>query len=80
MIINLTELKVNQQGIIESLRGGRGMYKRLNAMGIRPGMNIKKISAQFMRGPVVVKAGEVQLALGFRMARKIYVKVNEQEL
>ncbi len=33
-----------------------------------------------MRGPVVVKAGEVQLALGFRMARKIYVKVNEQEL
>ena len=71
----LTDLKSGQEGIIKSVQGGHGAVRRLEAMGIRPGIKIRKSSAQFMRGPIGVKAGNTSLALGYGMAQKIMVAV-----
>jgi ferrous iron transport protein A len=74
--INLTEMKAGQSGTVVQLAGGRGMQARLDAMGIRPGIKITKVSGQLMRGPVLVKAGNTQVAIGFGMARRVIVVVD----
>ena len=74
MITDLTQLQAKQQGIVSSLAGGQGMIRRLDAMGIRPGVIITKLSSQLMQGPVIVRVGTTQIALGYGMARKILIK------
>ncbi len=51
--------------------GGRGLAGRLDALGIRPGKQITKISSEIMRGPVVVQVDRSEIAIGFGMARHI---------
>lgn len=50
--------------------------RRLDAMGIRPGKSLTKISATFMRGPVTIQIDGAQLALGFGIAKKIVVQLD----
>jgi Fe2+ transport system protein FeoA len=49
------------------------LMQRLEAMGIRPGVMIKKVSNHFLRGPVIIEIGKTQLAIGHGMAVKILV-------
>jgi len=55
------------------IQGGYGLVNRLNALGIRPGKRITKISSMFMRGPVTIQVDRAQVAIGFGMARRIIV-------
>jgi len=73
--IPLTDLGRNEPAVIVEIYGGRGIQQRLSAMGIRPGRRITKISAIFMRGPVTIRVGGADIALGFGTARKIIVGV-----
>ncbi|MBN2534577.1 MAG: ferrous iron transport protein A [Spirochaetales bacterium] len=50
-----------------------GLMQRLEAMGIRPGIIITKISNHFLRGPVIIEVGRTQLAIGYGMAARILV-------
>lgn len=50
---------------------------RLNALGIRPGKRITKVSSMLMRGPVTIQLGTAQVALGFGMANKVIVELEE---
>ncbi|MBN2440117.1 MAG: ferrous iron transport protein A [Spirochaetales bacterium] len=50
-----------------------GFLQRLEAMGIRPGILIKKISDHFFSGPVIIEVGRTQLAIGYGMAKKMLV-------
>ncbi len=70
---NLNEMSPNEQGIVSEVRGGRGIARRLENMGIRRGSRIKKISTQYMKGPVTIQAGGSQVAIGHGMASKIFV-------
>lgn len=70
---DLTRMKPGEKGNVADIRGGHGMLKRLEALGIRPGVTITKVSAQFMRGPVVVRVGRTQAAIGFGLARHVFV-------
>ncbi len=72
--INLTQMKSGELGTVVAINGGFGFSRRVEALGIRVGVNIKKISSQFMRGPITVQVGNTQVALGFGMARKIIVE------
>ncbi|MFO8102161.1 MAG: FeoA family protein [Dehalococcoidia bacterium] len=72
--LTVAQMKVGQSGQVTEIGGGRGM-KRLEAMGMRPGKQITKLSGMFGRGPVTVQIGGGQLAIGFGMARKIIVEV-----
>lgn len=48
-------------------------------MGIRPGVRLAKTSGPYLRGPVTVRVGNAQLALGFGMAGKVVVETEEEE-
>jgi len=51
------------------------MTWRMDALGIRPGSSVKKISSALGRGPVVLRVSGTDVALGFGMAKKIRVRV-----
>lgn len=74
-IIDITQLKAGTTGTVSSIHGGHGITNRLDSMGIRPGMKVTKLSAQFMRGPVIIKVGSTQVAIGYGMAKKVLVEV-----
>jgi len=71
--IDLTKMKAGQTGRVLAIQGGHGIIMKLEAMGIRPGVELTKVSVQIMRGPVIVRVGNTQLAIGFGMARRVIV-------
>ncbi|MBN2076949.1 MAG: ferrous iron transport protein A [Dehalococcoidales bacterium] len=72
--IAVSKMKSRQTGKIIEIQGGQGLIARLSALGIIPGRNITKISAMLMRGPVTIKTGSTQVAIGHGMADKIIVE------
>ena len=85
--ITVCQMRPGQSGtIVQILRGyghqrgrGHGCYgltDRLHSLGVRPGKRITKVSGMFMRGPVTLKVGQAQYAIGYRMAGKILVEVD----
>lgn len=78
MITAVTELKVGQTGAIVAIEGGFGMVRRLDALGIHEGTKITKVSGQWMRGPVVVRIGSADIAIGYGMARRIVVALTAE--
>lgn len=73
-VLPLTMLESGDKAIIKEVRGGRGFINKMNALGITPGKEITKLSAMIFQGPVIIKIGESQLALGYGMANKIFVR------
>jgi ferrous iron transport protein A len=76
--VDLTKMKSGTRGTVASIAGGHGVAKRLSALGIRPGVVITKISSQLLHGPVTVAVGTAQVAIGFGMAGKIVVEMEER--
>ena len=68
-------MQPGQSGIVFQIQGGHGLINRLNALGIRPGQKIIKTGSTLMRGPVTIKVGTAQVAIGFGMANKIIVEL-----
>lgn len=77
--IDLAEMRRQEKGRVVSIQGGFGLVRRLAALGIRPGVIVTKVSSRFMGGPVIVRIGNTELALGFGMARKVVVERTGQE-
>jgi ferrous iron transport protein A len=74
----LPELRPGESGVIIDIQGGSGLVRHLESLGVRAGKRVTKISAQFWRGPQVIKIdNNIQIALGFGMSRKIYVEVKK---
>ena len=73
--ISLADMKAGETGTVIDVLGGRGMHNRLCALGIRPGAKLTKVSTTFMHGPIVVRVGGAQTALGFGMSYKVIVEV-----
>jgi len=63
--------------VVVEIRGGFGMITRLNAMGIVPGKRIVKINSMIARGPITVEVDRVQIAIGFGMAKRIIVALDQ---
>jgi len=75
MQIDLIQMEPNETGIIIEIRGGHGFIRKIQGMGLRPGKRIKKVSSHFWRGPQTVKVDNLQVAMGFGMAKKILIEV-----
>lgn len=73
--LTLAQMQTGQTGKIVAIDAGCGLFQRLNALGIRVGTEVTKISSQWMRGPVVLKLGNTQTAIGFGMASKVLVEL-----
>jgi len=74
-IMDLTRMRAGEKGVVVEIQGGFGLLRRLETLGIRPTVEITKVSAQFARGPVTVQVGNTQSALGFGMATKIIIEL-----
>jgi ferrous iron transport protein A len=75
--LTLAEMKTGQTGIVVGVLGGRGLIQRLDALGIRPGKKLTKISSALFRGPVMLRVNNAQVAVGFGMARRIIVEADK---
>ncbi len=76
-IIKLCEMKRGQRGTIQQMPKGRNARLRLTEIGLRMGTIISIKSAMPYHGPVIVMAGQTEIALGHHMAEKILVRVSE---
>ena len=75
-VISLVEMPTGEKGKIAVIQGGHGLVRKLDAMGIRIGKEITKVSEQLMRGPVLLRQGNTQVAIGFGMAQQILVEIS----
>ena len=76
--ISLPQLRAGQGGKIIEIAGGYGVVKKLTALGIRSGQIVTKRDSVFTRGPVVVKVNSTEVAIGYGMAQKVLVEVEEE--
>jgi ferrous iron transport protein A len=75
--LSLVQMRRGQAGTVVGVMGGMGLIRRLDALGIRPGRRVTKISSALFRGPVTLRVDSAQVALGFGMAKKIVVEVDK---
>ncbi len=75
MEVSLLSMKNGKRGKIVRLDGGIEFRKRMESLNIREGKIIKKITKQPLRGPVVIEIDNTRLAIGMRMAMRIFVEV-----
>ena len=76
---NLTQIARGKEVKIVEINGGKRFNQKIEAMGLRVGVNIKKLSAQVLNGPVTIKIGSTKVAIGHGMAKKILVRRKENE-
>jgi ferrous iron transport protein A len=73
-VVSTAQMADGQSGVVVSVEGGHVMLRRLEALGIRPGKRIRKVSSAFMRGPSVIEVEGCAIAIGFGMANRIFAK------
>ncbi|MEJ2166901.1 MAG: FeoA family protein [Desulfobacterales bacterium] len=74
-LLPLAQMQSGQSGILAEILGGHGLVDHLNALGLRPGKKVTKISSMLMRGPVTIRMDRIEIAVGFGIARKIMVRL-----
>ena len=78
MIVDLTQMQPDEVGAIVDIDGGCGLAGKVQSLGIRNGKKITKVSSHFFRGPQTIKIGNSQVAIGFGMAKRIFVEVGRR--
>jgi ferrous iron transport protein A len=76
MQLTLGKMSAGQTGTIIQILGGRGLNRRLEALGIRPGKKVTKISTMLFHGPVTLRTDHTEVAVGFGMAQKILIEID----
>jgi len=74
-MVTLIDLPVGKKGIIKAINGGHNLLQKLDNMGIRSGTEITKISRQWNKGPVTIRFGNNEIAIGHGMAGKIMIEL-----
>ncbi|MBS3741764.1 MAG: ferrous iron transport protein A [Candidatus Cloacimonetes bacterium] len=74
MARTIVDLKRNETATVKKIEGGYGLKRKLNNMGLRVGSRVKKVTSQFVRGPITVRTGGTQMAIGYGMAKKIIIE------
>ena len=75
--LNLAQMRTGQSGVVVEIMGGHRMINRLSALGVRPGLIVTKTGSMLMRGPITIRAGNTQLAIGHGMANRVIVEPRE---
>jgi Fe2+ transport system protein FeoA len=70
----LADVPAGETVRVFSIEGGRGIHDRLQAIGIRAGIKLTKVSDSFAHGPIVIRHGQTQTALGRGICQKILVE------
>ena len=75
MVVDLTHMWPGESGVVMEIQRGHGLTRKLHSIGLRPGKKITKVSSHFWSGPQTVEVDNMQIAIGFGMARRILVEV-----
>ncbi len=76
--LTLAQLSIGDEAVVAELEGGHNMIARLEAMGIRPGTRLR-VTGGPRGGPITVRAGASQIAVGRGMAGRIFLKTDKPE-
>ena len=71
----LSEMKYEEEGVIKRI--DPSLRQRIAGMGIREGKEIKMITKQPIKGPVVVSVDRSNTSIGLGLADKIVVEVEK---
>jgi ferrous iron transport protein A len=71
MLTELSNLPFGATAIVQEIRTST---HDLNCMGLRIGKELKMITKQPIKGPVVVLIGELEIAMGLETAGRIMVE------
>jgi len=69
-------MRTGETATVVGVVGGPGLVRRLDAMGIRPGKPVTKVSSTLFHGPVTLSVNSSRVAVGFGMARRILVRTD----
>ena len=75
---DLTQINKGESVKVVEINGGQKFKDKIDAIGLRVGSRIIKVSAQVLKGPITIKIGSAKLALGHGMAKKIFVAGNSK--
>ena len=75
---DLTQIVKGRDVKIVELKGGQRFQQKVEALGLRVGVQVKKLSTQVLNGPVTIKIGSTTVALGYGMAKKIMVNGGDE--
>ncbi|MBT3756355.1 MAG: ferrous iron transport protein A [Candidatus Cloacimonetes bacterium] len=67
-------VKDGETAKIKEVIGRIHFISKAESLGIRVGVQITKVSSQMMHGPITIKVGQSQIAIGHRMANKIIIE------
>lgn len=70
----LATLRNGRACTVLSVAGGPCLASRLDALGIRPGKRLVKLSGGILNGPVTVQVGSSRVAMGHGMAARVLVE------
>ena len=76
--VSLAQMRSGQKGRVVEIGGGYGLTRKLDALGIQMGKEIRKVSGQLMRGPVLLQCNNTQAAVGFGMASRVLVELRAE--
>ena len=71
----LSQMKYEEKGRIKKI--DQSLKARIAGMGIREGKEIKMMTKQPMKGPLVVSVNRANSSIGLGLADKIIVEVDE---
>jgi len=71
----LSEMKYEEEGIVIRIRGG--LKDKIAGMGIREGKEIKMMTKQPIKGPVVVTVDRSNTCISLGLADKIVVELKK---
>lgn len=74
-VLSLAEMETGSRGEIVRIDGGEGTVRKLWVLGVVPGKKIEKVSSILGKGPVVIRLGQQEIALGRGVAQRILVRV-----
>ena len=75
---DLTQINKGKSVKVVEINGGQKFKEKVDAIGLRVGSRIIKLSAQVLSGPITIKIGNTKLAIGHGMAKKIFVDGNNR--
>lgn len=73
-MITLEKLQNGKEAIIKKIDGGFCLKERMCHINVREGKTITKVVSQPFSGPIIIKIGNRQCAIGRGIASKIKVK------
>lgn len=77
-LISLACMEAGCCGVVHDIQGGYGITKNLKSIGITPGKKITRLTPIPVKGPITIEMDKVQVVIGFGMASRIMVKVEDK--